>query len=85
VDSTIRWPTAGFLPRVRSDDLLCRLARAYDPFSQDRVSFLFRTSQPVDYFRPIFTNPTQPKYNASDPIMAGQKPKRGTPAIMETT
>jgi len=45
----------------------------------------FRTSQPVDYFRPIFTSPTQPKYNASEPIMAGQKPKRGTPAIMETT
>jgi len=46
---------------------------------------LFRTSRTVAYFNAIFTSPTQPKYNASEPIMAGQKPMRGTPAIMEMT
>jgi hypothetical protein len=75
----------GSCPERTSGDLLRRLVRAYDPFSENRVNFLFRASQPVDYFRPIFTSPTQPKYNARDPIIAGQKPKRGTAAIMETT
>jgi len=37
------------------------------------------------YRNTIFTSPTQLRYRTSEPIMAGQKPKRGTPAIMATT
>jgi hypothetical protein len=37
------------------------------------------------YLDHSFTTPTQPRYSTSEPIMEGQKPNRGTAAIMATT
>jgi hypothetical protein len=37
------------------------------------------------YLDASFTTPTQPRYSKNEPIMEGQKPKRGTAAIMATT